>query len=54
MLGWGVKDMFKQCTIKNDKILICILCDNFLTVQDKKIDKRIKFLKKCEGTVVKI
>ncbi len=37
------------------KILIYILCDNFLTVEGrKKIAKSNKFLKKWERTVVKI
>ncbi len=36
------------------KILIYIICDNFLTVRDKKNAKNNKFLKKCEGTVLKI
>jgi hypothetical protein len=36
------------------KILIYILCDNYLTVQDKKVAMISKCLKKCEGTVVKI
>jgi hypothetical protein len=37
------------------KILIYILCDNFLIMWDnKKIAKSNKFMKECEGTVVKI
>ncbi len=41
-------------TVRNVKILIYILCDNFLTVWDKKIVVSNKFLKKREGTMVKI
>ncbi len=47
--------IFSNCALSEMlKILIYILCDNFLTVRDKKIVMSNKFSKKCERTVVKI